>query len=154
MFSSVSVVCRLPVRGAHAAQADLVALHAPAAGTDSSATILRTFVYYMVKHPECLVKLREELDTAISEGRLSTPPTYDQTLELPYVQAVLWESIRIFPGAWPMPRAVPRGGAVISGKYFPEGELRRDAMAARRLTNLTSAASRDRGRHVGFRRAS
>lgn len=94
-----------------------------AAGTDTSAIVLRSFVYFMLKHPECLAALRKELDQAVADGRLSIPPTYEQTLRLPYFQASLWETIRMYPSSpWPLPRVVPKGGVVICGKYFPEGQ--------------------------------
>ncbi len=41
---------------------------------------------------------------------------------MPYFQAVIQEGLRMHPAAaFPLVRVVPKGGAQIAGKYFPEG---------------------------------
>ncbi|ORY40564.1 cytochrome P450 [Leucosporidium creatinivorum] len=92
------------------------------AGTDTAAVLLRAFVYYMVKNPEIHAKLMEELEAAVEKGELHFPTAYAECIKLPYFQACLDEVIRLHPAVpMPLPRVVPKGGAVIAGHFFPEG---------------------------------
>jgi cytochrome P450 len=88
-------------------------------GGDTTATTITAVVYYLIKHPTAMEILRKELQQA----NLDRPiPTYNQTKDLPYLAAVIKETMRIFPIlTYPMERRVPTGGAVISGQFFPEG---------------------------------
>ncbi len=41
---------------------------------------------------------------------------------MPYLQAAIQEGLRMHPAAaFPLVRVVPKGGAMIAGKFFPEG---------------------------------
>ena len=67
-------------------------------------------------------KLREELDRAAKEGTISDPINFKQAQDLPYLQAVIKEGLRIHPATgFTMPRIVPEGGKEIMGRYFPGG---------------------------------
>ena len=69
-----------------------------------------------------LRKLRDEINAYTVAKSLSDPPKYHETSKMPYLLAVLRESSRIFPAASAkFMRTVPAGGAMISGKYLPEG---------------------------------
>ena len=48
---------------------------------------LRVVIYYLCKNPSTMKKLVDELDVA--ESRLSSPVTYKEATNLPYLQAVL-----------------------------------------------------------------
>ncbi|KAK4050628.1 hypothetical protein OIV83_003354 [Microbotryomycetes sp. JL201] len=87
-----------------------------AAATDTSAIVLRAFIYYMLENPECHARLLDELSTAVTNNKLTLPsPTYDQTLELSYFQACLWETIRMWPSVhWILPRVVPPNGLTLA----------------------------------------
>ena len=58
-----------------------------AAGGDTVGAESQAFVYYMLRNPDKLLKLREEIDKAASEGRISNPVQYKEALALPYFQA-------------------------------------------------------------------
>ena len=93
-----------------------------AAGSDTTGITLTAILYYLLKNPETLRKLREELDTASNDGRVSDPITFKEAQELPYLQAVIKESLRIHPAVgFTMPRVVPKGGTELMGRYFPGG---------------------------------
>ncbi|KAK9446818.1 cytochrome P450 family protein [Limtongia smithiae] len=95
-----------------------------AAGSDTTAISLRTVFYNLMKHPQCTRALRHEIDTMASEGKISSPVTYRESLTMPYLQAVLKESFRIHGATgFPLERIVPSSGATINGKYFPAGSV-------------------------------
>lgn len=69
-----------------------------------------------------MVQLRAEIDEKYAAGELSDPVTFAEAQKLPYLQAVLQEGLRMHPATGlPMWRAVPKGGAELAGRYFPEG---------------------------------
>jgi cytochrome P450 len=92
------------------------------AGSDTTSITLSAILYHLNKNPEALRKLRAELDGASREGRISDPITFKEAQELPYLQAVIKEGLRIHPATgFTMPRVVPKGGREIMGRDFPGG---------------------------------
>jgi cytochrome P450 len=92
------------------------------AGSDTTGLSLSAVIYYLCKNPEVMRKLREEIDGLAKKGEISDPVTYGQAQNMPYLQAVLKEALRMHPATGlPLGRVVPEGGAVISGKMFPAG---------------------------------
>lgn len=92
------------------------------AGSDTTATAIRTTMLYLMSSPQAYHKLAHEVRTADAEGRLSTPITDEEARALPYLQAVIKEGMRVFPPvAGLMPTVVPPGGDVIGGVPVPEG---------------------------------
>ena len=91
------------------------------AGADTTAIILRAVVYYTLKNPKVYKKLLEELDNA----NLRTPISYAATNALPYLNAVITESMRIHPGVGLLlERIVPEGGLPLSdGTVIPPGTI-------------------------------
>ena len=75
-----------------------------------------------MKNPECLRKLRLEIETAEEEDRLSTPLTFKEGQALPYLQAAIKETLRLHPAVGQiLARVVPEGGAELAGRFFPPG---------------------------------
>ena len=91
-----------------------------AAGSDTSSNAIAATMFFLLKNPDKLVKLRAELETVPD---LTTPiPAYSQLSKLPYLHAVMREGIRLFPPlTHPIERLVPAGGADIVGKFLPQG---------------------------------
>lgn len=89
------------------------------AGTDTTATALTGWTYFMCTHPEAYGRL-------ISEIRGTFTAEYDikweKVRELRYLETTLMEALRLFP---PSPasqqRIVPRDGATIDGYRLPAG---------------------------------
>lgn len=76
------------------------------AGSDTTAIAMANVLYMLCKHPECLVKLREEIDCALDAEDTVAP--YDKVKHLPYPRACLDESLRMFPPtALGLPRVTP-----------------------------------------------
>ncbi|KAF4625909.1 hypothetical protein G7Y89_g12255 [Cudoniella acicularis] len=93
-----------------------------AAGSDTTSITLSSIFYHLMKHPATYHRLQNEIDTAAKEGRISDPITFKESQELPYLQAVIKEALRIHPATGlPMQRIVPAEGVTISGHFFPAG---------------------------------
>jgi len=54
---------------------------------------------YLVKNPDKLAKLREELDLATASNPYGVLPTYEQVRNLPYLTGCIHESLRLRPVA-------------------------------------------------------
>jgi len=91
------------------------------AGSDTTAITLGAAVYYLLKNPIALPRLTKEL----TEADLSTPVTWAETLDLPYLNAVMQEVMRIHGGVGLMlEREVPAGGFTLpDGRFIPEGTI-------------------------------
>lgn len=93
-----------------------------AAGSDTTGITLSAALYHLYRNPRQLAKLRQEIDSQARAGTLSDPPTFAETQQMPYLQAVLREVLRIHPAiGYLLSRVVPSGGAILGGHYFPAG---------------------------------
>ncbi|KIW96446.1 uncharacterized protein Z519_03515 [Cladophialophora bantiana CBS 173.52] len=91
------------------------------AGSDTTSVSLAGILYHLMKAPATLEKLRHELDQAIEERGSTDILSFQEAQKLPYLQAVIKEGLRCHPATGlPMVRVVPKGGAKIVGRYFPE----------------------------------
>ncbi|GAB1203804.1 hypothetical protein APSETT445_002444 [Aspergillus pseudonomiae] len=93
------------------------------AGSDTTGLTLGAALWYIYRNPDKLAKLRHEIDTMTAEGRISDPVTYKQAQEMPYLNAVIKETLRVHPGVGTiLARVVPKGGMTLTGGYYvPEG---------------------------------
>lgn len=92
------------------------------AGSDTTAISTRSIIHYLLKNLECKKKLVEKIDTEKREGKLSESITLEQTKQMPYLQACLYEGLRCHPAiGMSLPRVTPHGGIEIDGRYLPEG---------------------------------
>ena len=89
------------------------------AGHDTSTSTISFLFYELARHPRALARLQAEQDEVLG-GR---PPTADQLFgELPYLDMVLDETLRLYPPAWIGPRRAVRefefaGHRVPAGAY-------------------------------------
>ncbi|KAH7313964.1 cytochrome P450 [Stachybotrys elegans] len=94
------------------------------AGSDTTAISLSAILYYLLKNPCSMKTLQEQIDEHSASGRLSDFPTFKESQEMPYLQAVIKEALRLHPATGlPLERVVSEGGATISGHFFPEGSI-------------------------------
>ncbi|RYP64512.1 hypothetical protein DL769_006650 [Monosporascus sp. CRB-8-3] len=85
---------------------------------DTTATTVTAALFNLLRNPNSLRKLEDEL----SQANLPEIPDFALVNKLPYLNAVIKESMRVFPTVtWPMERLVPAGGVTIAGMFFPEG---------------------------------
>ncbi|KXJ87349.1 cytochrome P450 [Microdochium bolleyi] len=94
------------------------------AGSDTTSISLSSALYHLLKRPETMARLRAEIDDATSRGELAENPTYKQSQQMPYLQAVIKEALRMHPATGlPLEREIPEGGATIAGRFFPQGTI-------------------------------
>ncbi|KAK3953247.1 cytochrome P450 [Pseudoneurospora amorphoporcata] len=91
------------------------------AGSETTATLLSGATYLLLKHPEAMKKLTEEVrSTFKSEEEI----TLSSVGSLEYMLACLNEAMRVYPPVpIGMPRVVPKGGAKVAGTFVPEGTV-------------------------------
>ncbi|KAF7118574.1 hypothetical protein CNMCM5793_008108 [Aspergillus hiratsukae] len=89
------------------------------AGSETTATLLSGCTYYLLKYPGKYNKLVHEIRAAFQKQE---DITFLTVARLPYLHAVLEESLRLYPPVpGYLPRKVPMGGASIDGRYVPGG---------------------------------
>ncbi|KAI4957492.1 hypothetical protein J4E86_004630 [Alternaria arbusti] len=94
------------------------------AGSDTTAISLSAILYYLLKFPQTFETLRQEIDERKREGRIGHYITFKESQEMPYLQAVMKEALRMHPATGlPLERVVPAGGASICDQFFPEGTI-------------------------------
>jgi hypothetical protein len=75
-----------------------------------------------MKHPAKMSKLVRSIDEAFENGTLTHPIQYNHAMKVPYLKAVIQESLRLFPPfGVPMARYAPAQGLQISGYHVPAG---------------------------------
>ncbi|KAI3323954.1 cytochrome P450 [Xylariaceae sp. AK1471] len=95
-----------------------------AAGSDTTAISLSAILYYLLKNSQALEELRKEITEFQDRGLLSDSFGFKVTQQMPYLQAVFKEALRIHPATGlPLERVVPEGGATIGGFFFPAGTV-------------------------------
>ncbi|TGJ87870.1 hypothetical protein E0Z10_g895 [Xylaria hypoxylon] len=98
-----------------------------AAGADTVAVTLRAVFYLCLRHPAAWARLQNEVLTAPFAQRdtMDLPVSFAQARALPYLEAVVRESLRLWPGnCFPMERYVPASGIKFpDGSFVPEGVL-------------------------------
>jgi len=92
------------------------------AGSDTTGYAITGIIYHTLRNPKVYKKLVGEIQEAFASGNLTFPIRYNDAYKLPYLRAVIQEGMRISPSfGTGLPRYVPKGGATIAGRYFPEG---------------------------------
>ncbi|KAJ8689877.1 hypothetical protein PTI98_012736 [Pleurotus ostreatus] len=88
-----------------------------AAGIDTTASALRTFLLVMTRHPEIQKKAQEEIDSVVGKDRL---PTLSDRDSLPYVECVIKEVLRFAAVAALMPHSLDEDD-IYNGYTIPKG---------------------------------
>ena len=88
------------------------------AGSETTATLLSGATYYLLTNPPVLKRLQAEVRESFQSDDEMTSYCAEDPSRLPYMEAVLTESLRMYP---PVPAALPRitgsTGNVIDGLY-------------------------------------
>lgn len=92
------------------------------AGSDTTAIALRAMIWYLLSSPNSLERFQKELKERRAAGLISNPIRFHEAEAWPFLQAVMYESIRLHPPfAVHLPRVVPEGGLVVNGIFLPPG---------------------------------
>lgn len=95
------------------------------AGSDTTAISLRAIFYNLIRNPDKMEKLRAELldlERRVKAEGADRPFTWSNVRELPYLSAVINESLRTHPAAGlPLERIVPLNGLQVGDTFIPAG---------------------------------
>ncbi|KAF2759745.1 cytochrome P450 [Pseudovirgaria hyperparasitica] len=90
------------------------------AGTDTTATALAGWTYFVCTHPDVYARLTGEIRSALAD---ETAIIWTNVRHLRYLEATIKEALRLFPPSGAsQQRIVPVGGAVIDGYHIPAGK--------------------------------
>ncbi|TDZ49638.1 Cytochrome P450 monooxygenase lolP1 [Colletotrichum trifolii] len=89
------------------------------AGSDTTAGAIRGTLLQIITNPRVYLKLQHEMDEAVDSGNAPAPGeglvSLEQTRKLPYLQAVIRESLRVRPPVVNLfPRDTPVGGDMVT----------------------------------------
>lgn len=88
------------------------------AGSETSATLLSGCIFYLCTAPHVMSRLVAEIR---SNFKQDSDMTFRAVEELKYMNAVMEESLRIYPPfVTSLSRLVPQGGAAVDGHFLPE----------------------------------
>ncbi|KAJ8588732.1 cytochrome P450 [Rhizopogon salebrosus TDB-379] len=90
------------------------------AASETTTSALYVFLLAMVLHPEVQARAQEEIDSVIGKD-FKRMPDWSDRASMPYVDAVIRETLRWFPVA---PMGIPHGTVdddVYEGYYIPKG---------------------------------
>uniref|UniRef100_L2G907 Cytochrome p450 monooxygenase n=1 Tax=Colletotrichum fructicola (strain Nara gc5) TaxID=1213859 RepID=L2G907_COLFN len=91
------------------------------AGSETTATVLAGVTYLLLKNPDKMKKLVEEVRTMFASEEEIDLTSVNR---LTYMLACLDEALRMYPPVpTGLPREVPKGGATICGQYIPENTI-------------------------------
>ena len=94
------------------------------AGSETTATFLSGATYHLLRHPAALHYAQSEVRNAFRNSEDITLRSVSTPSRLPYLEAVIQESLRCYPS---IPATLPRrtgpDGAIIDGHFVP-GDVR------------------------------
>lgn len=88
------------------------------AGSETSATLLSGCIFYLCTAPHVMSRLVAEIRSTLKQD---SDMTFRAVEDLKYMNAVIQESLRIYPPfVTSLSRVVPQGGAFVNGHFLPE----------------------------------
>lgn len=91
------------------------------AGSDTTAISLRAVIYHLLQNDHCRAKLLLEIDSVMSADDPLAVVTLEQSKKMPYLQACMYEALRLHPAVgMSLPRSTPAGGISIGSYFIPE----------------------------------
>lgn len=93
------------------------------AGTDTTATAIRSTLLHIITNPQVYIAIRLEIEGFCRTTRnVHMVISNDNASRLPYLQAIIKEGVRILPPATsPLPKKTPPEGDIIHGRFVPGG---------------------------------
>ncbi|KAJ5923157.1 Cytochrome p450 family protein [Penicillium verhagenii] len=94
------------------------------AGSDTTAIALRGIFYNILAHPDVKKRFLNELWHRRKSGQLSDPIKLHETEKWPYLQALIYEALRLHPASGlGFTRIVPEPGVEADGHFLPPGTI-------------------------------
>ncbi|KAL1799918.1 hypothetical protein ACET3X_000260 [Alternaria dauci] len=91
------------------------------AGTETTATLVSGLTYLLLRNPECMTKLNDEIRGAFASD---ADMTMEQLAALPYLAACIKEAFRLYPPVpLGLPRITPQDGSTVVGQFIPPGTV-------------------------------
>ena len=86
-------------------------------GSETTATLLSGATYFLLKNPRTYAAAKDEVRKAFQAAE---DITLTSTAQLPYLHAILEESLRLYPPVpLALPRVTPPEGDMIDGVFVP-----------------------------------
>ncbi|GME66327.1 Pisatin demethylase [Neofusicoccum parvum] len=109
-------------RGLSASEVEMEISISLVAGSDTTATAMRSTLLSIISTPCVYSRLVREIDDAVARGAVSSPISEEEARRLPYLQAVIKEGLRRFPPITQLrERMVPAEGDWHDGRFIPGG---------------------------------
>ncbi|KAG8897396.1 hypothetical protein FRC01_011355, partial [Tulasnella sp. 417] len=86
-------------------------------GLETTETTMKSFIYAMIQFPSVQEKVQAEIDRVVGSKRF---PTFKDQPDLPYLHAVMLETLRWNPAIGFVPHAT-RQDDVYEGYFLPKG---------------------------------
>lgn len=86
-------------------------------GHETTSGMLSFLFYLLLENPQKYTKLQEEIDTVIGKE----PVTFEHMCKLPYLEACLRETLRLYPTAPALLLAAKGDQIVMDGRYLIKG---------------------------------
>lgn len=91
------------------------------AGSDTSATAIRSTMLFIMTNPQVYARFQAEIDQRAAAGLISSPITDAEAKEFPYLQAIIREGIRMWPPATGLLPKVSKNDEMVCGVRIPAG---------------------------------
>ena len=100
----------------------LAAVELAVAGSDTTSLTLSMLFHYLATHLDVYAKLKEEIASIQTKDQYITLRTARENM--PYLQAVIKETLRMYPVVgYHLPRVVPPGGKIVAGRFLKGGVI-------------------------------
>ncbi|KFA80667.1 hypothetical protein S40288_01777 [Stachybotrys chartarum IBT 40288] len=114
------------------------------AGSDTTARAIRGTLLYLMSSPRDYRALQKEIDDGISQGIISNPAQACEGRNLPYLQGVIYEGLRLsLPATVLAMKEAPPEGDYIDDQFIPGGT--RIGVAIKGVMRSTSIFGADAG---------
>ncbi|TLD31295.1 hypothetical protein PspLS_01879 [Pyricularia sp. CBS 133598] len=109
--------------GLNQTECEVEGLFMVVAGTESTASAIRSVLVHTMSTPAVYAQLKAEIATAVRSGAASSPIIKnEEAVRLPVLQAVIYEGLRMRPPLLGLlPKVVPEGGDTLAGHHVPAG---------------------------------
>lgn len=126
-------------RGVDQRQCETEVLLQLVAGSDTVATPIRGTMVYLLSAPHVLARLQAEVDGFLATRTAKGPIQNSEALQLPYLQAVLYEGLRMNPpfSGQLGKRTAPGGETLPNGVFVPGGvDIAHSTLSMQRLPEV------------------